>query len=191
MHDKYWFGKEILSDHHIYLNRRYTNIFESRATKCIFFLDDMPKRVKHFMLIRYEDLIDPVLAKSIFHMIAKKVWNTDYPNINENHYIQAISHDTNSHHRTNKRDHNSQDHAPKTKSYSLPADAIALIEEHLNKTVELRMGYMVWDIFNLNQALLAAINYGVHHQKQRSLRSRDRVSCKIRGSRNQSIPPFL
>ena len=147
MHDKYWFGKEILSDHHIYLNRRYTNILESRATKCIFFLDDMPKRVKHFMLIRYEDLIDPIMAKSIFHEIAKKVWNTDYPNIDENHYTQAISHNTNSLHRTSKRDHNSQDqdHAnqPKTKLYSLPSDALSLIDKYLNKTVELRMGYMV------------------------------------------------
>lgn len=45
-------------DRHIYTRNRYKNIFEMRHTKLRFLLDDMPNKVKHYLLIRYEDLLD-------------------------------------------------------------------------------------------------------------------------------------
>ena len=50
------FGKEIMEDRHIYLKRRYKNIIELRNTKNYFLVHDMPKKVKHYILIRYEDI---------------------------------------------------------------------------------------------------------------------------------------
>lgn len=50
--------QEILQDRHIYTNNRYKNIFELRKIKSHFLLYDMPKLVKNYMLIRYEDLND-------------------------------------------------------------------------------------------------------------------------------------
>lgn len=44
-------------DRHIYTRKRYKNIFEMRHTKLRFLVDDMPKKVKHYLLIRYEDLL--------------------------------------------------------------------------------------------------------------------------------------
>jgi hypothetical protein len=136
MQEDYWQGKEILSDHHIYLNRRYINIFESRATKCSYFLDDIPHKVKHFMLIKYEDLIHPSAAKVIFNTIANKIWHTDYPNIEKNDYILALSQDLGS-------SHSHGSHSPKTKIYSLPPDVLAIVERNLNKSVEIKLGYEV------------------------------------------------
>lgn len=44
-------------DRHIYTRNRYTNIFEMRDTKLRFLVDDMPNKVKHYLLIRYEDML--------------------------------------------------------------------------------------------------------------------------------------
>jgi hypothetical protein len=52
------FGSEIMVDRNIYTGERYKNIFECREIKCKFLLDDMKKKVKNFILIRYEDLRD-------------------------------------------------------------------------------------------------------------------------------------
>jgi len=54
--ESYVDGKEVIEDRNIYTKERYRNIFELRKVKAQFLLDDMPKRVKHFILIRYEDL---------------------------------------------------------------------------------------------------------------------------------------
>ena len=53
---------EIQEDRHIYEGRRYRNIFESRSVKLQFLLNDMPKRVKHYIFIRYEDLRDDFVS---------------------------------------------------------------------------------------------------------------------------------
>ena len=47
----------IIPDIHIYTKKRYKNIFEMRHTKLRFLVEDMPKKVKHFILIKYEDLM--------------------------------------------------------------------------------------------------------------------------------------
>ena len=44
-------------DRHIYTKQKYKNIFEMRHVKLRFLLDDVPKKVKHYILIRYEDLL--------------------------------------------------------------------------------------------------------------------------------------
>jgi len=51
-------GKEIMQDRHIFTKKRYKNIFELRETKLKYLLFDMPKLVKHYILIKYEDLIN-------------------------------------------------------------------------------------------------------------------------------------
>lgn len=51
-------GREIMEDRNIYTKERYKDIFEARKTKCLFLLDDMPKKVKNYILIRYEDLLN-------------------------------------------------------------------------------------------------------------------------------------
>jgi len=50
--------EEIMADRNIYTNERYKNIFEMRHTKLKFLIDDMPTKVKNYILIRYEDLLN-------------------------------------------------------------------------------------------------------------------------------------
>ena len=53
------YGTEIMQDRNIYApQQRYKNIFECRATKLRFLVDDMPNKVAHYVLIKYEDLRD-------------------------------------------------------------------------------------------------------------------------------------
>lgn len=47
---------EILEARNIYTKERYKNIFEMRDAKLRFLLEDMPKQVKNYIFIRYEDL---------------------------------------------------------------------------------------------------------------------------------------
>lgn len=49
---------EIMEDRNIYTNERYKNIFELRHTKIKYMIEDLPKKVKNYIFIRYEDLID-------------------------------------------------------------------------------------------------------------------------------------
>lgn len=49
---------EIPEDRTFYSRRRYEDVFELRAAKALFFLDHLPKRVRHSVVIRYEDLRD-------------------------------------------------------------------------------------------------------------------------------------
>ncbi len=51
-------GQEIMEDRNINTKRRYKNIFESRQVKCRYLLNEMPKKVKYYILIKYEDLRD-------------------------------------------------------------------------------------------------------------------------------------
>ena len=50
--------KEIMNDRHIYTGKRYKNIFELRYTKINWMINDLPKKVNNYILIRYEDLIN-------------------------------------------------------------------------------------------------------------------------------------
>lgn len=48
--------KEIMHDRHPYTKERFKNIFELRKVKAQFLLEDMPKLVKNYVFVRYEDL---------------------------------------------------------------------------------------------------------------------------------------
>ena len=51
-------GTEIQQDRNIYnTEKRYKNIFELRKIKLKFLVEEMPKLVKNYILIRYEDLL--------------------------------------------------------------------------------------------------------------------------------------
>ena len=50
--------KEIMCDRNIYTKERYKNIFELRHTKINWMLEYLPNKVKHFIFIKYEDLIN-------------------------------------------------------------------------------------------------------------------------------------
>ena len=49
---------EIMLDRNIITKNRYKNIFELRYTKNNYLINNMPKNVKNYLLIRYEDLYD-------------------------------------------------------------------------------------------------------------------------------------
>jgi hypothetical protein len=49
---------EIMEDRHITTKDRYKNIFELRKVKNNFLINEMPKKVKNYLLIRYEDIRD-------------------------------------------------------------------------------------------------------------------------------------
>ena len=51
-------GSEFIHDRNIYSGERYKNIFEMRHTKIKFCLEDVPKLVKNYIFVRYEDLIN-------------------------------------------------------------------------------------------------------------------------------------
>jgi hypothetical protein len=50
-------SKENMNDRNMYTKKRYTNIFEMRHTKLKFLMKDMPNKVKHYIFIKYEDLV--------------------------------------------------------------------------------------------------------------------------------------
>ena len=49
-------GNEIIEDRNMITKKRYKNIFECRFIKNNFLIETMPKKVKNYLLIRYEDL---------------------------------------------------------------------------------------------------------------------------------------
>lgn len=51
-------GQEIMEDRHLKTGERYKNIFELRKTKNDFLLNDLPRLVKRYIILRYEDLRD-------------------------------------------------------------------------------------------------------------------------------------
>ena len=51
-------NEEIMEDRNIYTGDRYKNVFELRHTKIKWMLEDLPKKVKNCIFIRYEDLIN-------------------------------------------------------------------------------------------------------------------------------------
>lgn len=51
-------SKEILKDRNIYTGERYKNIFEARHLKLKYLIEDLPKRIDNYILVRHEDLIN-------------------------------------------------------------------------------------------------------------------------------------
>ena len=47
-----------MEDRHIYTGERYKNIYELRHIKIKWMLEELPKKVKHSIFIKYEDLLN-------------------------------------------------------------------------------------------------------------------------------------
>lgn len=78
---------EIMEDRNIYTGKRYKNIFELRHTKLQWMLNDLPKKVKHCIIIKYEDLLndfDNTLFKIKNKGLAIKK-NINFPVNNDNY----------------------------------------------------------------------------------------------------------
>ena len=85
--DNKWFidkdidTNERLFDRNLYTKNRYKNIFDMRYTKIKFLIEDMPYKVKNYIFIKYEDLIDNF--ENTFNKIKDKGLtikdNIDYP----------------------------------------------------------------------------------------------------------------
>ena len=54
--------RKLLPDQHIYTGQTYKNIYELRHIKLKYLLDDLPKRVDHYIFIKYEDLISDFMG---------------------------------------------------------------------------------------------------------------------------------
>jgi hypothetical protein len=52
------YGKEIMEDRDMYTQKRYNNIIELRYNKMKWMTKTLPKKVKHYIFIRYEDLLE-------------------------------------------------------------------------------------------------------------------------------------
>lgn len=52
------FKKEVMEDRNMYTKERYKNIFDLRKTKNNYFLETMPLKCKHVLILKYEDLRD-------------------------------------------------------------------------------------------------------------------------------------
>jgi hypothetical protein len=74
---------EIMLDRNIITKKRYKNIFDLRYIKNIYLINVMPKNVKNYLLIRYEDLYDyyDLILGYIEKKFNLKRKNTDFKKI--------------------------------------------------------------------------------------------------------------
>jgi len=100
IHDKSNLG-EIMEDRNILTKERYKNIFELRAIKNKYLLELLPIKVKHYIIIRYEDLIynfiDTINKIKNIGLLVKP--NINYP-ININYdckYLETYNKDKKKH----------------------------------------------------------------------------------------------
>ncbi len=121
------YGKEIMEDRNIYTGKRYYNIVDLRNNKNKFLLDDMPKKVKHYILIRYEDLSTKTFEeleklKNQYNLIQKN-----------NELINIVKH-------TKKKgarwDENHEVYKPTLENFKLVRKLINIEQEH-------RLGYLL------------------------------------------------
>lgn len=79
------FGKEIIEDRHIFTKNRYKNILELRYIKIQWMRKILPKLVKHFIFIRYEDLLEN-FQKTMVDIFLKGLVLKSPHNFPENHF---------------------------------------------------------------------------------------------------------
>jgi len=109
-------NKEILSDRHMYTGERYKNIFEMRATKSTYLLDDLPNKVKHVLLVRYEDLLqDPHTTLAHIHCLLRPLTSCNDNNSNSNRGSNSSSNNNNSN--NNMNHNNGKSSVAKSSSY--------------------------------------------------------------------------
>ena len=51
-------GTEIMQDRNMYTGERYKDVFELRHTKLKYMIEDLPNKVKNYIFIKHEDLIE-------------------------------------------------------------------------------------------------------------------------------------
>lgn len=118
-------GKEILQDRNIYNKKvRYKNIFELRNMKIKYLLDDLPKLVKNYYFITYENFLaryNTILRRigTKFNLIKR------HPN-----FIPIENH-------TGSKEHKKFEPI----KYDLSDDVMNLINKNLNWNIENRLGY--------------------------------------------------
>ena len=85
-------GKEILEDRNIYTGKRYKNIYELRHTKINWMIKELPNKIKNYIFIKYENLLNNFDNKLVKlknkGLIVKK--NIKFP-INTNKYKKENS----------------------------------------------------------------------------------------------------
>ncbi len=118
-------GKELVGDYNMHTKRPYKNIFELRRIKAEFLLDHMPKLVKNFILIRYEDLRDnpKMILSNMEKKFGLKRKSSNF--IGVPYYRNIVD----------------QKFVPKP--LKLNNKTIQLIKQNLDKKVERRLGYVV------------------------------------------------
>ena len=115
---------EIMEDRHLITGKRYKNIFEMRQVKNNYLINNMPKLVKNYLLIRYEDLRDNYnLILDYFHIKFKL----------EKKYII---------YQTIDNYKGSLDYLFKQKNILLNQGIINIIKKKLDKIQERSLGYL-------------------------------------------------
>lgn len=85
-------GTEIPFSNNIYTGKRYKNLIELRETKIKYMIEDLPKKVKNYIFIRYEDLTEN-FEETMYLLKNKglKVKSRNFP-INSNIYCNRSDH---------------------------------------------------------------------------------------------------
>jgi hypothetical protein len=80
-------NNEIMSDRNIDTGERYKNIYELRLVKNKYLIEKMPKLVKHYCLITYDDLVDNflVIMNKLKNSGLEMKENIDFP-LNVNYF---------------------------------------------------------------------------------------------------------
>ena len=116
---------EILEDRHIITKNKYKNIFELRKVKNNYLINDMKKKVKNYLLIRYEDLrynYEKVLE--YFYIKFNLIKKNDI-------YIEINNYK------------GTKDYIFYKKQITLNKYVIDLIKKNLNKEQEKNLGYII------------------------------------------------
>jgi hypothetical protein len=109
-------------------NKKYRNIFELRHVKNEFLMNVMPKKVKNYILINYEDLLfnfNSVLQniKDKFSLLPKQVTFIKPKNYKKSNTYNFV----------------------KQRKILLPHKIVCLIWKNLHKEQEHSLGYKIWD----------------------------------------------
>jgi len=119
-------NNEIMTDRNIYTGERYINIFEMRHTKNKFLIEDMPNKVKNYILIRYEDLMNDFenTMTNIKDKGLKLKENINFP-VNQIYY----------------KDSNSLLYVSR-ENYGMIPNSLILENKNLIPTYEIKLGYL-------------------------------------------------
>lgn len=117
-------GDEIMTDRNIYTGNRYKNIFELREIKIDFLLTVMPKKVKNYILIRYEDFLNNYeeTLNLIEHRFLLKRKTEDYQKITA---------------------YKGESGTFIPKKYNIPEEFMPIVQKNLDHETEKNVGYKI------------------------------------------------